>query len=179
MAYETDFVTVAIDSAMLKRAAELEEYRRVNRTRASEVDSWIGILGEIAWSQVRYGTIDAVDLVGNKGRVDDDALGSTVEVKASKTWAWTKAHLMVREDYALKRAADYYVFILFRNNEPDRQEKVAFVCGWATHDEVLASTLRERFSTKTGQRQGYKCYEVPCGELHPIRQLPFGLIGVT
>jgi len=147
----------------------------MRRTRASPYDAYVGVLGELIWARLRYGTITQFDTLHTRGKTDD----GNVEIKTSKTRISPNAHLMVREDYALRRAPAYYVLVLIAPDQPPRQERDAVVCGWATHAEVVAQPPRERISNFTRQPQGFRCYEVRAADLHPLSQLPFALAGLS
>jgi len=97
-----------------------------------------------------------------------------VEIKTSKTRVDVRSHLMVREDYAQKRRAAFYVLALVPFAQVDGAETDVFLCGWATHDELVARPPVERVSRHTGKPQGYKCYEILCADLHGMRELRLG-----
>jgi hypothetical protein len=174
----SEFVHMPIDASMRQRAKKEEAARRIDRTRASPVDAYIGILGELVWAKLRYGDISRFDTLHTKGKVDDASAAVSVEVKTSKTAVHAGAHLMVREDYARSRRPDYYVLVLISSAQRDGEEVDGCVCGWATHDEVISAPLIERKSTKTGSSQGYRCYEVAARDLHLLSELPLELVGL-
>jgi hypothetical protein len=159
---------------MRQRALRELAVRQIQRTRASKIDTYVGLLGELVWAKLRYGTIEAFDTLGTRGKVDD----GEIEVKTSKTRISEQSHLMVREDYAQKRQPHYYVLVLIPNDEVHHNEHTAYVCGWATHDEVMSRPPLERVSNHTGKPQGYRCFEIRAGELHDIRELPMTMTGV-
>lgn len=165
------FVRVTIDAGMRERARREGDARQIQRTRASPVDAYIGVLGELVWAKLRYGDINRAGVLGAKGQVDDISPNAQIEIKTSKTKVHEGAHLMVREDYVHARQPTAYVLVLIPEGQADGEEEVAFVCGWATHDEVLAGQLKERRSHKTGSAQGYRCYEIAARDLHPIKEL--------
>ena len=171
------FFYVPISNQMRTIANENSSKRAVNRTKASPNDSYIGILGELVWVRYRYGenAIANFPILSTKGKVDDppNLDGEPgIEIKTSKTKVHLNAHLMVREDYAKKRAADFYVQVLIPQTQKHCFEKDAYICGYATHAEVLNAGVVERFSTKIGKKQGYKNHEIPCYRLHEIAKLP-------
>ncbi|GIV84596.1 MAG: hypothetical protein KatS3mg052_1603 [Candidatus Roseilinea sp.] len=166
------FVQVVIDAEMRERARRIAAERQIQRTRASPVDAYVGALGELVWAKLRYGEVGRrCVLLGAKGQVDDISPKAQIEIKTSKTAVHEGAHLMVREGYARARQPTAYVLVLIPEGQADFEEKVAFVCGWATHEEVLAGQLKERRSHKTGSAQGYRCYEIAARDLHPIKKL--------
>ncbi|BCX05308.1 MAG: hypothetical protein KatS3mg053_3246 [Candidatus Roseilinea sp.] len=167
----SEFVKVEIDDAMRRRASDVAGARQIQRTRASPVDAYIGALGELVWAKLRYGDIGRAGVLGAKGQVDDISPDAQIEIKTSKTAVHERAHLMVREDYARARQPTAYVLVLIPEGQSDGEEETAFVCGWATHEEVLRSPRIERRSNKTGSLQGYRCYEVAARDLHPIAEL--------
>ena len=176
-------IHVAIEPAMRNRARRDGELRQMRRTRASPWDAYIGTLGELVWAKLRHGHIDQFDTLNTRGQVDDVAAGAhaswQIEVKTSKTRISPYSHLMVREDYAQRRRPDVYVLVLLPQSQPIFAERDAFVCGWATHPEVLAHLPRERHSHHTGSAQGFRCHEIAVHELHPLTELPFKLFGLS
>ncbi|MCS6847662.1 MAG: hypothetical protein RMN52_08110 [Anaerolineae bacterium] len=167
----TEFVRVPIDAAMRAHARREGAARRIQRTRASPIDAYIGVLGELVWAKLRYGNFSRLGVPGAKGQVDDVSPDAQIEVKTSKTKVHERAHLMVREDYARARQPTAYVLVLIPEEQADGEEEAAFVCGWATHEEVLHGHLQERLSRKTGAAQGYRCYEIAVRDLHPVEEL--------
>lgn len=165
------FVRVVIDADMRERAKRIAAERQIQRTRASPVDAYVGVLGELVWAKLRYGDISQRRVLGAKGQVDDISLGAQIEIKTSKTAVHEGIHLMVREDYAHARQPTAYVLVLIPKEQTDGEEVTAFVCGWATHEEVLKGQLCERHSHKTGRSQGYRCYEIAACDLHPVEDL--------
>ena len=172
MPLAADFIRIKIDAALRARALAEVPARQMRRTRASPADAYLGILGELAWAVWRYGDAAQFDTLGTKGQVDDALSG--VEIKTSKTRVDVRSHLMVREDYAQKRRAAFYVLALVPFAQADGAETDVFLCGWATHDELVARPPVERVSRHTGKPQGYKCYEILCADLHGMRELRLG-----
>ncbi|NJM42558.1 MAG: hypothetical protein HC853_18360 [Anaerolineae bacterium] len=151
-------VRVDIDAAMRARAAQDAKARQMQRTRASGQDSYIGTLGELTWAKLRYGDWRTFDTLHTKGQSDDTgppgSVYGSVEVKTSKTRLSSQSHLMVREDYAHKRQPAFYVLVLIGQDQKPQEECEAYVCGWATHAEVVARPPRERISRHTQAKQG-------------------------
>ena len=175
-------IHIPIDEALRARALADSSLRQMSRTRASSQDAYIGTLGELVWAKLRYGDWTRFDTLNTRGKSDDAGTGEAnagdVEVKTSKTRVADSSHLMVREDYALKRQPRFYVLVLVPQDQPPRMERDAYVCGWATHAEVIARPPIERVSRHTQRPQGFRCYEVRCGDLHPLHTLPFRLAGL-
>ncbi len=171
-------IRIHVDEAMRQRAQHDGQLRQMSRTRASPWDAYIGTLGELVWAQVRYGTCDGFDTLNTRGQVDDQTAALQIEIKTSKTRVSPHSHLMVREDYALHRRPDFYVLVLIPQTQPMYEENDAFVCGWASHSEVIRHPPIERISNHTGHAQGFRCYEVAASDLHPLTELPFPLRGV-
>lgn len=164
-----EFIRVKIDAALRARALAEAPVRQMRRTRASPADAYLGVLGELAWAVWRYGDAAQFDTLHTKGQVDDALDGA--EIKTSKTRVDARSHLMVREDYAQKRRAAFYVLALVPFAQADGAETDVFLCGWATHDELMAHPPVERVSRHTGKPQGYKCYEIVCTDLHAMKEL--------
>lgn len=185
-------IHVAIDEAMRQRAKHDGHLRQMQRTRASPADAYIGTLGELVWAQLRYGSYAGFDTLHSQGKVDDHGsvnplepiveigikIEIGIEIKTSKTRVSPHSHLMVREDYARRRQPDFYVLVLIPHTQAPSAERDAFVCGWASHAEVIARPPIERISTHTGRTQGFRCYEVAAADLHPLHELPFDLVGI-
>ena len=175
-------IRIPIDDALRTRALADGSLRQMSRTRASSQDAYIGTLGELVWAKLRYGDWTQFDTLNTRGKSDDAGTGEAnagdVEVKTSKTRVADSSHLMVREDYALKRQPSFYVLVLVPQDQPPHLERDAYVCGWATHAEVIARPPIERISRHTQRSQGFRCYEVRCGDLHPLHTLPFRLAGL-
>jgi len=174
-------IHIAIDETLRARARADAAVRQMSRTRASQQDAYIGTLGELVWAKLRYGDWSHFDTLHTRGKSDDAGSGDSagdVEIKTSKTRISTSSHLMVREDYALKRQPAFYVLVLVPQDQPPQQERDAYVCGWASHAEVIARPPIERISRHTQRPQGFRCYEVGCGDLKPLHTLPFRLSGL-
>lgn len=167
MPYRKEFIRVEIDETMRARAQREVIARQIQRTRASPFDAYVGILGELVWAKWRYGAIEQFDTLGTRGKTDD----GDYEIKTSKTRVSEYSHLMVREDYALKRQPKYYVLVLIASDQAPNAETEAYVCGWATHADVTAKPPRERISNHTGRSQGYRCYEIRASDLKPMKTL--------
>ncbi|MCW1969816.1 MAG: hypothetical protein KIH69_017015 [Anaerolineae bacterium] len=167
MPYRKAFVRVEIDETMRARAQREVAARQIHRTRASPFDTYVGILGELVWAKWRYGATEQFDTLGTRGKSDD----GDCEIKTSKTRVSEYSHLMVREDYAQKRQPKCYVLVLISSEQALNAETEAFVCGWATHADVVAKPPRERISNHTGRSQGYRCYEIRAADLKPMSSL--------
>jgi hypothetical protein len=167
-----DYDTIVLNQEMVAHAATLEDAVRVNRTVASEVDTFGGILGEFAFAEWFYGDWRRHQVGANKGDVDFPELG--VEIKTSVYPFSVWLNLLVREDYAATRSPDAYVQVIL-----DAKTKVAtdipvgtlaYICGWATSAEV-SSAPKKDMGSKVASRGGYLCHKIPIRALHPMKEL--------
>jgi hypothetical protein len=166
------YVDLNISQEMLDYAASVQDLIKVNRTRASEIDTLTGAIGELAFAAWFLGDWRLHDLTTTKGRVD--FLGA-IEVKTSAFPFSDRLNLLVRSDYAVVRAPKIYVQTIV--NVSDRrasQISPGMTCrlsGWATHEEVLAAPLKD-FGSKFGGRGGYSCHHIQIRYLHPMSAFP-------
>lgn len=158
---------------MLHAAELAKNLVQVNRTIASPVDTLTGILGEMVWAEYYFGDWRRHNLISNRGKSDF----VQVEIKTSAFRFNPRLNLLVREDYQARRRPRYYVQIIL-DVDPARPQLVpgvqAFLCGFATEDEVAAAPLREE-RKKGGGSAGFRTHYIPILQLHPIRELPRNL----
>lgn len=162
--------TIHITQDMLDTAHALAPRVAVARTKASPIDVLAGILGEMAFAQFWFGDWRRHSVGRNKGQPDFPG----IEVKASARPYHERLHLLVREDYALKRKPRFYVQVIINVPDPSSEGvapgTVALICGFATSHEVDAAPLRD-FGSKYGGDGGYRCRHIALTQLHPIEQL--------
>lgn len=159
---------IIITEEMLRAAEEVKESVKVNRTKCSKNDTLVGIIGEYAFAQYYLGDWKNNTVGSNKGKVDF----KDTEIKASAYPFSEKLNLLVREDYALKRKPKYYVQLII--DVPHKSDcditaglKV-YVCGYATHEELMNSQRRD-FGNKSGYGSGgYSCFYIPITQLRPF-----------
>jgi hypothetical protein len=158
---------VTITKEMLDAGINLIDKVKVNRTQASEIDTLTGILGEFAFAQYYYGDWKKNRVTKNKGEVDY----GDIEIKASAFPFNNHLNLLVREDYAKRRKPPFYIQIIISVEDPQANNikpgTKAFICGFATSDEVDAAPKRD-VGSKFGGSGGYKCHYIPIGALHPM-----------
>lgn len=166
------FIDVPITVEMLDYAREAEEDVRVHRTRASEIDSLTGLIGELAFAQWFLGDWKKHDVRDTKGRPD---ILDVIEVKTS-AYPWSdRLNLLVREDYAAKRQPAYYVQVIV--DTPDRNAKDiqpgwnCRISGWATPEDVDRAPLKD-FGAKGGGRGGYQCRFISIKDLQSMADFP-------
>lgn len=170
MDFARDPVRIEITAEMLRAAELATGLVQVNRTIASPVDTLTGILGEMVWAQYYFGDWKKHNLIRNKGKTDF----AQIEIKASAFRFNPRLNLLVREDYAAKRRADYYVQIIIDvepRNPKIPAETAAFICGYATGEEVERAPLRDE-TKKGGGNAGFRNRYIPILRLHPIQDLP-------
>lgn len=170
MNFAHDPMRIVISDEMLHAAELATGLVHVNRTIASPIDTLTGILGEMVWAQYYFGDWQKHNLVTNKGASDF----AQVEIKTSAFRFNPKLNLLVREDYAAKRKPKYYVQVII-DIDPKNPKIVAdtnaYICGYATADEVANAPLRDEKS-KRGGAAGYRTKFIPILKLHPISELP-------
>lgn len=161
------FNCVVLTEDMIAKAKELESDVRVNRTIASKIDTLTGILGEFAFAEWFYDDWHLNRVGENKGDVNF----KDIEIKTSSFPFNHKLNLLVREDYALSRKPSFYIQIIIdvsstkaHTIEPNTK---AYICGYATADEVDNAPLRD-FGSKFGRPGGYKCHYINILLLHPM-----------
>ncbi len=173
MNFERDPVCVVITAEMLHAANLAASLAHINRTIASPVDTLTGVLGEMVWAQYYFGDWRKHNVMKNIGKTDFNQ----VEIKASAFRFNPRLNLLVREDYHAKRKPKYYVQVIIDvdpKNPSIVSETSAFICGFATGDEVERAPLRDEKS-KRGGAAGFRTRYIPILSLHPIREFPQGL----
>lgn len=148
---------IILTKDMISAAHKLEGEIVVRRTKASEIDTLTGALGEFAFAHWFTGDWRNHEVGTNKGTVD---FHGVVEVKTSSFPFRDTLNLLVREDYADKRHPPLYVQVIIDVADPKARvippDTVAVVAGFATGDMVDKAPLRD-FGSKFGGRGGYKC----------------------
>jgi len=162
-----DLPYITITKEMLEEATRMCPKVAVNRTKASEIDTLTGILGEYVFAAYYYGDWKKNSVGKNKGNVDFE----DVEVKTSAFPLNEKLNLLVREDYAKKRKPKYYVQIIIDVSDP-RANNIelgtkAYLCGFASAKEVDGSPLKD-FGSKYNKDGGYKCHYISIGNLRSM-----------
>lgn len=161
---------IHITQDMLDAAHALAPRVAVARTKASPIDTLVGILGELAFAQYWLGDWRRHRVGRNKGQPDLP----DIEVKASARPYHERLHLLVREDYALKRKPRFYVQIIINVAAPNVTAippgTQALLCGFATAEEVDAAPADD-YGSKFGGAGGYRCRHIALTQLHPIEQL--------
>jgi len=165
------YPAVEITADMIAAAEDVASAIRVLRTQASPIDTLAGALGEYAFAQYFYGDWRRNRVGANKGQSDFDG----IEIKTSAfPFDENRLHLLVREDYGRKRKPPFYVQIILDVADGHALSipagTMAFICGYATGDEVAAAPLRD-FGAKSGAPGGYRCFYIPISQLHPVEEL--------
>jgi hypothetical protein len=162
---------VTLTSEMIDEATALVPATRVMRTVASKIDTLAGHLGEFAFAEHFYGSWRQHRVGRNRGQVDFPG----IEIKTSAFPIRDTLNLLVREDYAAMRKPPFYVQVIL--DVPDKKADAvapgtkAYVCGFASADEVDRSPLRD-FGSKFGGSGDYRCHYIAIRDLHPIEELP-------
>lgn len=162
--------SIPITQEMLDEAKRLIPQTKVNRTRASEIDTLTGHLGEFIFAQWYYGDWKMHRVGTNKGKEDFP----DIEIKTSSFPFSERLHLLVREDYAQKRKPKYYIQIIINVSSHTATSipagTTAIICGYATAEEVDSAPLKD-FGSKIGDEGGYCCRNISIKLLHPIDEL--------
>ncbi len=161
---------VLITQKWIEEAKRLEEKVVVRRTKASNIDTLTGILGEFAFAEWFYGDWKKNRVGENKGEVNF----KDIEIKTSAFPFSERLNLLVREDYARKRKPPIYIQIIIdvknRNASSIEPDTEAIICGYASAEEVDNAPLHD-FGTKYGSSGGYKCHFISILNLHDIEEL--------
>jgi hypothetical protein len=162
-----NYPIITITQEMIDEAKKLINSVKVNRTVASKIDTLTGILGEFVFAQYMYGDWKKNRVGENKGDVNF----VDIEIKTSAFPFRDTLNLLVREDYAHKRKPPFYIQIIINVNNRRASDIVAgtkaYVCGWATAEEVDSAPKRD-FGSKLSNYGGYKCYYIPIKNLHSM-----------
>lgn len=166
-----DYKRIKITQEMIDEAIALTPQTKVDRTRASRIDTLTGHIGEFIFAQYYLGDWHKHQVGKNKGEIDF----GNIEIKTSAFPFSNRLNLLVREDYAEKRKPDFYVQIIIdvkdRNAATIPAGTEGVLCGFATHSELEHAEKRD-FGSKAGWSSGYKCYAIPVTELHSVDELP-------
>lgn len=166
------YIDVLITEDMLAHAVSVEGLLRINRTRASSIDTLTGALGELAFADWFLGDWRLHDLTSTKGQID---FLNAIEVKTSAFPFSEHLNLLVRSDYADVRSPKVYVQnIICTSDRRARQIIPGTNCrlaGWATHEEVVSAPLKD-FGSKFGGPGGYSCHHIKIMNLHPMSAFP-------
>lgn len=163
----TIYPVVTITEEMIDSAQKLVDAVRVNRTIASRIDTLTGILGEFVFAQYFYSDWRKNRVGLNKGDVNF----TDIEIKTSAFPFSQRLNLLVREDYARKRKAPFYVQIIISVKDKKASSiepgTLAYVCGYATAKEVDNAPLKD-MGSKFGGYGGYKCHHIKIPDLFPM-----------
>lgn len=169
MITESDMLYVEITPDMMHYANNLHSKLKMDRTVESDIDSLVGLMGELVFASWFYGDYmkgnTLAEIKENFGQPDFDR---KFEIKASCHRYSEFLNLPVREDYAKKRTPQYYVQVLFDTDKLAIDTHThALLIGWI--DGYQATENKE---PKTmGRVTSYKCYLTPFKELHPMSDL--------
>ena len=168
MILDTDVQLIDITSDMIQYVNRIKTKLGIERTKESEIDTEVGLMGELVFAKWWYGDYmkgnTLQDLKNNFGHADFDG---KFEIKAScHRWS-EKLHLPVREDYANKRTPQYYVQVLFDTDKAAiTTETRALIIGWIHGEQAKNGELRAM-----GKITSFKCYLTPFTELSPMSDL--------
>lgn len=158
---------------MLEEAHRFVPRVQMQRTRAHELDAFLGNLGELTWAAIRYGDFRAHSLGENFGGADDASLG--VEVKLSLRQPSPNYHLKVRADYGRhRRRAAYYVqgFLLRQGTHRcPRPDDVVCYTGFLPGSELSerGKIVEESYR---GRALGFRTISVPLAALRSMDTFP-------
>jgi hypothetical protein len=164
------YPAITITHEMIYEAKRLIPCTKVNRTIASKIDTLTGHLGEFAFAEYFYGDWKKHRVGSNRGETDF----KDIEIKTSSFPFSEKLNLLVRQDYAKKRKPCFYIQVIIdvksRNAEDICEGTLAYLCGFASSEEVDKAPLRD-FGSKFGSPGGYKCHYISINDLHPMDDL--------
>ena len=159
---------ILITSQMIESAKSLIPSTKVNRTIASEIDTLSGNLGEFIFAQYLYNDWRQNRVGKNKGDLDF----IDIEIKTSAFPFNVNLNLLVREDYAKKRKAPFYIQIIIdvenRNASEIKPNTKAYICGWATYSEVDEAPKKD-MGSKLSSKGGYLSHYIGIRKLHPMK----------
>lgn len=167
------YVDIAITRDMIDEAERLQEVVRVHRTKASPIDSLVGLLGEFIFAEWFLGDFRLHDAQSTKGKTD--FFESSIEIKTSAFPFRDSLNLLVREDYAAKRKPNFYVQVIIdmpmRSSRSIQEGYIGRISGWASSSEVDNAPLKD-FGSKSGGRGGYRCHYIPIKKLQSMSTFP-------
>ncbi len=162
-----EYSYIIINQDMINKAKSLVNHVEVNRTKASQIDTLTGILGEFAFAQYLYKDWTQNSVGKNKGKTDFINL----EIKTSAYPFRESLNLLVREDYAKKRKPPFYVQIIIDVKQRDADSIIngdkAYIAGWATAKDVDNAPKKD-FGSKLSNQGGYKCHYIPIWKLNKM-----------
>lgn len=165
-----EYPRVIVTQEMLDEAMRLEKSIEVNRTKASQIDTLAGAIGEFVFAQWFLGDWKMHEVGLNKGNVD---FKGVIEVKTSAFPFRESLNLLVREDYAAKRHPPFYVQVIIDTLDSKAKNipigTNAIVSGFARDAELAVAPLRD-FGSKFGGHGGYKCRYIMIRDLHPMNE---------
>lgn len=169
--YTMNFIAILISQEMIDEAKRMIPQTKVERTIASTIDTMTGHLGEFIFAQYMFGDWRK-NLVGkNKGQSDF----GDFEIKTSAFPLNHRLNLLVREDYARKRKPKFYVQVIIDVPSAKANDihvgTLAYICGYATAEDVDAAPLKDFGSKLSAEAGGYKCHYISIGRLNPIQAL--------
>jgi hypothetical protein len=159
---------IVVTHDMIAAAEKLDGDVAVKRTKASEIDTITGTLGEFAFAHWFTGDWHNHEVGSNKGAIDFKGI---VEVKASSFPFRDTLNLLVREDYAAKRHPPLYVQVII--DVRDAKARIilpgteAVIAGFATGEAVSKAPLKD-FGSKFGGRGGYNSKYIAIRDLSPM-----------
>lgn len=161
---------IVITQVMIDEAKRLIPQTKVERTIASKIDTLTGHLGEFVFAQFMFNDWTKHRVGQNKGESDF----GDFEIKTSAFPFSERLNLLVREDYARKRKPKFYVQIIIdvASHLADSipAETKAFICGYATSEEVDKAPLKD-FGSKLSAKGGYRCHYISIKNLKPADEL--------
>ena len=174
MIEDTDIMHIPITKEMLDYAKSLERTMQMNRTKASEVDTLTGLMGELIFAEYWYGNFKVgnqyENLVKNFGQPDFEG---RFEVKASCFPFSMDLNLLIREDYAKKRTPPFYIQILFDTDKKEiTTDTEAMIIGYKDGELAHNGELKEMRGV-----EGFKCYHTKFSDLDPIEDIAWVLKG--
>lgn len=166
-----NFIAISISQEMIDEAKRLIPQTSVTRTIASKIDTLTGHLGEYIFAEYMFGDWRKNFVGKNKGQSDF----GDFEIKTSAFPFNHRLNLLVREDYARKRKPQFYVQIIIdvatANADDIPAGTLAYICGYATSQDVDDAPLKDFGSKLNTQQGGYKCHFISIQNLKSLEPL--------
>ena len=153
---------IEITAEMMHQAMKLRDEITVNRTRENDQDAVIGALGEFAFAEWKYGDWRKNNVGKSKGKHD---FKGGIEIKTSARKYSPTLHLMVREDYAQSRIANFYVQALIDAEPGERigEGCAVFLVGFCKGETVKEAAVMDFWGA-------FRVKAVPFYRLSPMEE---------
>lgn len=149
----------------------VESYKQIKRTRGSNIDGLVGVIGEMVFAEWLWGDWNHHHPVLNHGKTD---IAGRIEVKASAVPFRNAKNMLRREDYMSRKAEFYVQLLIDTKSKQDEAIVPGLTCriaGWTDHATFSSAPL-VRHTGKEGQPLNYLCYTLPLSQSRPMDAFP-------